>query len=295
MPEELPAPTDEQRALSSIAALIKHYEPHFDLQRSFTPGVLGCSDPRYPAIRSKWLDDLDRKRITPKGLLIDDLRADLELSWQESEPADSRFNWRVTVRHGDYFIHIMAVDKNFERFAFSLQKEGDLEAGLTSDIPRPRPFSYQYKVVDHLSELKPILDDLYASFKQQDERRRIDKAVAEEREKWVERLAEEAKEKENRRLIIYAVAFIAVLVVVNEYFHGVPGDVVSTAVGAGIGAFIGALLYFWGLVWVIEKFGLLDEAGKATPRTTRITMTSSGIVFFALWAALAYAAFRELI
>jgi hypothetical protein len=139
MREDPPASPDEQSALRSIAALIKNYEPRFDLQRSFTPGVLGWSDPQYPAIKSKWFDELDRNGLTntnalvAKGLLrdlIDESRADLERSWQKSQPADSRFNWRVTVRHGDYFIHIMAVDKNFERFAFSLQTERALKAGL---------------------------------------------------------------------------------------------------------------------------------------------------------------------
>jgi hypothetical protein len=168
MPGSPPAPTDEQSALRSIAALIRNYEPQFNLQRSFTPGVLGCSDPQYPMVRREWLRDLDRKGLTsklPHGLLesvIHDLRAETELGWQKSQPADSRFNWRVTVHHGDYFIHIMAVDKNYERFAFSLQREGDVETGLTSDCPRP--FCYRYEVVNRLSELKPILDDLYDGF-----------------------------------------------------------------------------------------------------------------------------------
>jgi hypothetical protein len=211
-----PAPTDEQSALRSIAALIKNYEPQFDLQRSFTSGVLGCSDPQYPAIKSKWLDDLDRKGITrAKGMpksLIDYSRAQLELEWQDVKPADSRFNWRVTVRHGDYSIYIMAVDKNFERFVFSLQTKDDLEEGLTSD--RPRPSDYRYEVVNRPSELKLVLDGLYESFKRRDEERRqqdrINKAVAEERKKWEERLA---KERENRRLVVYFVTFIAVLFV----------------------------------------------------------------------------------
>src|SRR5271169_283437 len=293
MPEEPPASTDEQSALRYIAALIQNYEPQFDLQRSFTPGVLGCADPQYPAIKSRWLDDLDRQGITDtnamvaKGLLkevIDDLRADQELSWQESQPADSRFNWRVTVHHGDYFIHIMAVDKNFERFAFSLQTERNLEAGLRHD--RPRPFSHQYKVVNHLSELKPILSDLYESFKRQDEARhqqeRINEAVAGERAKWETRLA---KERENRRLVVYFFIFVVALLAggyvvdaINKKFHGIPGDVVLTGVGAGIGAFIGALLYLWGVVWVGLKFGLLKD-GRRAP----FLRPSALIVFFVLW------------
>jgi hypothetical protein len=85
IPEESPAPTEEQRALEHIAALIKRYEPEFDLQQCFTTGVFGCSDPEYPAIRRKWIDDLDRKGLTfvAKGLMkevADDLRDDTELS-----------------------------------------------------------------------------------------------------------------------------------------------------------------------------------------------------------------------
>jgi hypothetical protein len=77
---------------------------------------------------------------------------------------------------------------------------------------------------------------------------------------------------------------------VNEHFHGVPGDVFFTALGAGIAALIGTLLYLWGLVWVGWKFGLLKD-GKLAP----LLMPSALIVFFALWVALAYATFRRLI
>jgi hypothetical protein len=311
MPEVPPAPTEELSALRSIAALIKNYEPRFDLQRSFAPGVLGCSDPQYPAIKGKWLDDLDRKGLTDtnalvaKGLLkevIDDLRADQELSWQESRPADSRINWRVTVHHCDWFIHIMALDKNFERFAFSLQTKDALEGGLTSD--NPRPFCHQYKVVNHLSELRPVLDDLYESFKRQDQedkrrdqeekiKKRINKAVEEEREKWETRLA---NKRENRRLVVYLFMFIAVLFVsgyvasaINKHFHGVPGDAVLTTLAAGIDAFFGALLYLWGVASVGSKFGLLRDGWPL------LLMTSALIVFFVLWIALAYATLRGLI
>jgi hypothetical protein len=101
----------------------------------------------------------------------------------------------------------MAVDENFERFALSLQKEG--EAGPRSD--RASPFYYRYEVVNRLSELKPILDDLYASFKRERrQQERINKAVAQEREKWEKRLA---KERQNRWLIVFVIMFIAVLFV----------------------------------------------------------------------------------
>ena len=194
MLEDPPAITDERSALRQIAALIKNYEPGFDLQRSFTPGVPGCSDPQYIALRNKWLDDLDRRGVTDASYWVsrgmakavaDSGRADAERSFQDSKPADSRLNWRATVHHGDNVFHIMAVDKNFERVALELQTEPNFEGGRTLDVARP--YCLQYNVVNHLSELKPILDDLYQGFKRKEEEssqhERIDKAVAEERER----------------------------------------------------------------------------------------------------------------
>ena len=64
MPESPRAPSDEQSALRSIAALVRNYEPQFDLKGSFTPGVLGYSDPRYRMVRREWLRDLDRKGLS---------------------------------------------------------------------------------------------------------------------------------------------------------------------------------------------------------------------------------------
>jgi hypothetical protein len=201
MLETPPAVADEQSALRYIEALIKNYEPGFDLQRGFTPGVFGCSDPEYPAVRNKWLDDLDRRGLSDASYRVsqgmfkevaDSGRARVERSFQDSKPADSRLNWRVTVHHGENVFHIMAVDKNFERYALELQTEGNFERDRTSDDARPN--SSYYEVVNQLSELKPILDNLYQGFKRKEEDRkrteeesrqqeRIDKAVSEEREK----------------------------------------------------------------------------------------------------------------
>jgi hypothetical protein len=61
-----------------------------------------------------------------------------------------------------------------------------------------------------------------------------------------------------------------------------------TALGAGIGAFIGALLYLWGVTWFGLKFGVLKD-GKPAP----LLMPSAYVVFFALWAALVYASFSR--
>jgi hypothetical protein len=157
-----------------------------------------------------------------------------------------------------------------------------------------------------LAEIDPVLDDIYAKLlKPEDEQRcqqdRIDKAVAEERARWVKRLAdEEAKrqqEKEKRQQVGYLIAFVAavfaigyVINAINKHFHGVPGGVVGTVIGTGIGALIGAFLYFWGLLSFGLKFGFLKD-GKPAP----LLMPSAGIVFFALWAALAYASFKGLI
>ncbi len=77
---------------------------------------------------------------------------------------------------------------------------------------------------------------------------------------------------------------------INKHFHGLPGDVVLTTLGAGIGAFIGALLYLWGVASVGLKFGLLKD-GRPAP----LLMLSALIVFFVFWIVLAYAAFRGLI
>jgi len=41
------------------------------------------------------------------------------------------------------------------------------------------------------------------------------------------------------------------------------------------------------------KFGLLKEGKPPHPRTVKITITSAGFLFIALWAARAYAIFRS--
>jgi hypothetical protein len=37
-----------------------------------------------------------------------------------SDEADSRLNWRITFQHAFDLIHIMALDKTFQRFALSV-------------------------------------------------------------------------------------------------------------------------------------------------------------------------------
>jgi hypothetical protein len=213
MPEEQSAA--ERAALYYIAALIKNYEPQFELQRNFTPGLFSHSDPHYPAVRREWLQSLVRKGHLEKTLL-GVAEAEDELTDYGGDEADSRLNWRITLQHAFYRIHIMALDKTFQRFALSVQTKSDFDEGLVSIHKRP-PCS-RYEVVGHLSEIKSILADIYQGLKRDEEESRqqdqIDKAVAKEREKWVKRLAQ------RRRLEIIFLFIFAVLLIVTIWFGG---------------------------------------------------------------------------
>jgi hypothetical protein len=104
---------------------------------------------------------------------------------------------------------------------------------------------------------------------------RIGEPVRRERRKW------------ERQLGYFISAGVAVVVfALNEYFHNKPGQMVLIVLGSGVLAFLGALIYVNGFLWVTEKLGY-----KTGPRSFKATMTSTGIVFFALWAAWAYAVF----
>jgi hypothetical protein len=128
----------------------------------------------------------------------------------------------------------------------------------------------------------PIDEQIRKYFLQQeriDEARRqqarIGEPVRRERRKW------------ERQLGYFILAGVAVVVfALNEYFHNKPGQVVLIVLGGGALAFLGALIYVKGVLWVTEKLGY-----KAEPRSFKLTITSTGIVFFALWAAWAYAVF----
>jgi len=65
-----------------------------------------------------------------------------------------------------------------------------------------------------------------------------------------------------------------------------PVRVVLIVLGGGVLAFLGALIYVNGFLWVMEKLGY-----RAGPGSFKLTITSTGIVFFVLWAAWAYALF----
>jgi hypothetical protein len=104
---------------------------------------------------------------------------------------------------------------------------------------------------------------------------RIDEPVRQERRKW------------QRRLGYVTLAGIAVVVfALSEYFPDKLGQVVLMVLGGGAIAFLSALIYVNGFLWVTEKLGYRTE-----PRSFKLTITSTGIVFFALWAAWAYAVF----
>jgi hypothetical protein len=97
--------------------------------------------------------------------------------------------------------------------------------------------------------------------------------VRQERRKW------------ERRLGYFILAGVAVVVfALNQYFHNKSGQVVLIVLGGGALAILGALIYVNSFLWVTEKLGY-----KVDPRSFKLTITSTGIVFFALWAAWAYA------
>ena len=127
----------------------------------------------------------------------------------------------------------------------------------------------------------PVDEQIREYFRQQE---RIDEArrqqppideVRQERRKW------------ERRLGYFILTGVAVGVfALNEYFPGKPGQVVLIVLGGGALAFLGALIYVHGFLCVTEKLGY-----KAEPRSFKLTITSTGIVFFALWAAWGYTVF----
>ena len=87
-----------------------------------------------------------------------------------------------------------------------------------------------------------------------------------------------------RRLGYFMLAGVAAVVfALNEHFYNRSSQVILIVLGAGALAFLGALIYVHGVLWVTEKLGY-----RAELRSFKLTMASTGIVFFALWAAWAY-------
>src|SRR5215469_15296820 len=95
---------------------------------------------------------------------------------------------------------------------------------------------------------------------------RIDEPVRQERGKW------------QRRLGYFTLAGIAVVVfALSEYFPDKPSQAVLMVLGGGALAFLTALIYVNGFLWVTEKLGY-----KAEPRSFKLTLTSTGDRF--LWS-----------
>jgi hypothetical protein len=93
------------------------------------------------------------------------------------------------------------------------------------------------------------------------------------------------RRKWERRVGYLMLAGIAVVVfALNEHFHNKSGQVVLIVLGGGVLAFLGALVYVNGVLWVAQKLGY-----RAELRSFKRTMATTGIVFFVLWAAWAYA------
>jgi hypothetical protein len=93
------------------------------------------------------------------------------------------------------------------------------------------------------------------------------------------------RRKWERRVGYLMLAGIAVVVfALNEHFHNKSGQVVLIVLGGGVLAFLGALVYVDGVLWVAQKLGY-----RAELRSFKRTMATTGIVFFVLWAAWAYA------
>ena len=100
-------------------------------------------------------------------------------------------------------------------------------------------------------------------------------SVRQERRRW------------ERRLGYFMLAGVAVVVfALNKYLPAKPDRVVLIVLASGVLTFLGALIYANGYLWAMEKLGY-----RAAPRSFKLTITSTGIVFFALWAAWAYAVF----
>ncbi|MGA8693227.1 MAG: hypothetical protein WB689_05170 [Xanthobacteraceae bacterium] len=93
------------------------------------------------------------------------------------------------------------------------------------------------------------------------------------------------RRKWERRLGYFMLAGVVVVVfALNEHFYNKSSQVILIVLGVGALAFLGALIYVHGVLWVTEKLGY-----RAELRSFKLTMASTGVVFFTLWAAWAYA------
>jgi hypothetical protein len=102
-----------------------------------------------------------------------------------------------------------------------------------------------------------------------------------------ERIDELVRDRQGRRkweirLGYFILGGVAVVVfALNQYFPDKPTQVVLIILGGGVLAFLGALIYVSSFLWVMEKLGY-----RAEPRSFKLNMTSTGMVFFALWGCM---------
>jgi hypothetical protein len=191
-------PVSEADVLQKLAAIIKKHEPQFELDGAFVTGVRGRADPQYSVARAERLRRLPLE--DGNAFLAEDLD---DYHFQ----ADPRINWRVTFPHGDYYIHIMAIDQGLSRFACCLQTESDFEDSLRS----AGGSLYTHYETGNLAEIERVLVDIYARFNREVERtaeqERSDK-VEEERKLLQERLA--SVETKRHTLICISICIITV-------------------------------------------------------------------------------------
>jgi hypothetical protein len=107
-------PVSEKNALQKIATLLQKYEPRFQLDGAFTPGVRGRADPQFLATKTERLQDLVKKGLMEEKWVSWEASDDVFDSVRDDgAKADPRINWRETTRHGNYYIHIMALNQGF--------------------------------------------------------------------------------------------------------------------------------------------------------------------------------------
>jgi hypothetical protein len=224
-------PVSETSILQKISAMLKKYEPGFELEGAFVPGVRGRADPNFSATRAERLRLLAaRKGLSAYQLSLAESFAEIAETLPDDGPeADPRINWRVTARHGDYYIHIMALDQGLSRFACCLQTSTEFEEGLVTEfeeglVSERRSRRTLYKT-GNLAEIEKLLDEIYATIKRQDEeqdeqrrkqderRREQDRIDAIETERKIRQERLESAERRRRRLICIVVCIVVVFLI----------------------------------------------------------------------------------
>jgi hypothetical protein len=117
----------ETTILQKISAILKKYEPGFELEGAFVPGVRGRADPNFTAAIEKRFPRFSYEAAIAEMHITDD----------DGAHVDPRFNWRVTVHHGANYIHIMALNQSLSRFACCLQRLDQFEVREPTDAMKP--------------------------------------------------------------------------------------------------------------------------------------------------------------